>query len=856
MARLIGKSSLLIGVSFVVFVPSHSLSAGKDYIKNKQMCSLACEQVVASSHSSGAQTADRVTQSSADLRKKYIKMADDFVQHRDRIDWGGMLLKSNTFMVKEIVGGVPVIGSMMEKGLDHIDKVYDQNQVTMRRSVARQHLKDLEKALNDPNLGKFKTLSVQERAALVSTVADAVLGNRFNDIDDPEIRDDLQNMVIKALAEEIEVIAGLAEQHEEAIALLMQDSREIQKHRRQIKTLRQDLEKVATSQKERVATLSAEAGGKRQDAEAAMEQVKQMSAMTIAQMSRDCGEQFSAASNILNRIGLPEAGKAAAFMAGAANLVAGVAASYVNPMAILPTISGALSLFGGSSDSGDETREMQRQILEALAELSKQIDKNHGEVMTKLRRIEGNQLISMAQLSEIIVGEAPLCADLIPKDKLDDRNLPDLRKDLWFTTMEEFREHVQRYAADSIEPCLSSLNLAFARPSPDFPSQLFQLIPTSGGDLSSAQVDALNKAASLHRDMIAVVKAAFLPQSLPAFAVPAMGSAEINGKVVRLIQRTEQADRLNASNRLNRILENIANPPPAADPRELLSLPITISFRTFFELPLNSRAIYVAGTRLLGAYPYFEMRDFLNAEPDDDTPRSHVGLERLDIALEHTDVAIAQQTVLGGDMLLEVMRAFLVGETDLLRVKYLPYVSGSANGKLVVEKSYAARTPIAWLINQEWLKEDQASVRKMFEDLIGRNPLLAANYAMHYVSEGLRRGGHTVFSYDRALSYGTDPGLLHKVIGTTHQLIRSDKEDPEKGIPKGWYMKVGETPIALPTTKDMMAGTFFVTPELAELMLLKDRLLNAKASFRFAGIPPTPDSETLRELLLVGLRPM
>jgi len=69
-------------------------------------------------------------------------------------------------------------------------------------------------------------------------------------------------------------------------------------------------------------------------------------AITVSERAASLATQADAAAGIFSALKLPDVANVASKVSAASNLVSGLAASTINPAALLPTVSSALSAFG------------------------------------------------------------------------------------------------------------------------------------------------------------------------------------------------------------------------------------------------------------------------------------------------------------------------------------------------------------------------------------------------------------------------------------------------------------------------------------------------------------------------------
>lgn len=152
--------------------------------------------------------------------------------------------------------------------------------------------------------------------------------------------------------------------------------------------------------------------------------------------------------------------------------------------------------------------------------------------------------------------------------------------------------------------------------------------------------------------------------------------------------------------------------------------------------------------------------------------------------------------------------------------------------------------------------KDKGEVRTKVSGVLRRNRVLAANTVLYGIRHELKEGGWPVLTYQLALDYGPNDNLLRRILGAHWRLEWSDNEDMKKGIPRGWYTIIDGIPIALPSAKEVSDEVFALSPQMFELMLAKESLHEAIASFLLTKPEFSNDLPRLRQQLSLGLSPM
>lgn len=222
---------------------------------------------------------------------------------------------------------------------------------------------------------------------------------------------------------------------------------------------------------------------------------------------------------------------------------------------------------------------------------------------------------------------------------------------------------------------------------------------------------------------------------------------------------------------------------------------------------LSAQAIQLHACFLAFAHPFFEMAEALQ----DQTPTRLAALETTSIegrellrtTLGLVETAIAQQVMLGGDIML----------TDLERLwreGSVPRAPGEADADF-------ARRAAPWAQLQAVLRVNGA---------------LRHNLILQAVSRATREAGNMVL-YGAAYGLPGDDALLKTMLPEPQfalawqappagQAPRPDRRDLTKST--GWHLRLGDEMHPLPTPLELVSGELVQTPELRGLLDLRNEL--------------------------------
>jgi hypothetical protein len=226
------------------------------------------------------------------------------------------------------------------------------------------------------------------------------------------------------------------------------------------------------------------------------------------------------------------------------------------------------------------------------------------------------------------------------------------------------------------------------------------------------------------------------------------------------------------------------------------------------DIILSPQAIARHIDFLLFAHPFFEIDEALAQT----SPTQLLSLETTDIegrellrsALFLVEVAIAQQTMLAGDAVLDDL-------DHIWRDGILPKKSEESND------NYARRLA-AW---------------ERLKGVIIENHALRRNLILWSVSTAVRNSGNLLV-YGAAYNLAGDPSYLRTLLPDAQfnlvwrapevgQSPRPDHLDPTKST--GWHLRLADKEYPLPTPIELASGDLVQTPDLKGLLDLKNKLL-------------------------------
>jgi hypothetical protein len=357
----------------------------------------------------------------------------------------------------------------------------------------------------------------------------------------------------------------------------------------------------------------------------------------------------------------------------------------------------------------DQIQKNQQTMMEALYQVSQQIDKNHREEMEEITKLRTDMLTAATMLNET------LFKDILSCDVLNSRLRN--RKFSW-TTPIPF-EALQSEYAQRGDKCLEGLKDNLSNPF-DLGTYHLKRFKEYPGSTVEEYVDKTYpesvKVVLRVNDQVPVrnmVESFQRPvETLPALELKlkALGNNKADAKT-RLSQRPEQ--------QIAMLLEN----------------------------PISAQTLIKHTGYLVAMHPFFELQTVMKSGTQDDLislkGQSDEGYQLLRTVKDYYDLAISQQVMMSGDALLPAYtKIWLDG--------------GSAKGEAETDEAFAKRK----------------SLRADLETALGSNEILGANFVLKLVSDQIGKNGN-IISYAFAYQVPTDSTYMQKILPTDQFTLQS-----------------------------------------------------------------------------------
>lgn len=429
----------------------------------------------------------------------------------------------------------------------------------------------------------------------------------------------------------------------------------------------------------------------------------------------------------------------------------------------------------------------QQTIFNAVVHLSEQVASNHREVLERLREVQGDILYNRVLINTRVDEEYALCRNLVIHPITGERRIDTSRR--LYPRYAEFLA-LHRDFGDQFSTCATRLQRT--RMANDEFHSTFWLE-------TYKQID---NNVGVYIDTIYAAALALLEGDVGATAPTA---AQRFSSLLSPMHTVSDLDRKIAT---------VGNP---RQPR----------FRRPFDV-LMRRAIAPSAVArhsnyLLDIHFYYQLvnpatnRPFPFASVITPAQIRKTGYFALFEALNLVDIAVAQQTLLSGDVLLPIMYGVWRNQ---------------------------ARTPSP---------EDERQFL-LLKRLMRGNSIVARNFTLY----ALR---HEVLAESNALTYsvalgGSDPALLKSITTSAWDFQWSKDEVRDGDIvtrPRGWSIKVENQYQSLPTAEELSHGVLSYQPDLYPLLDLRARIAEEIASYELFGAIPPQRRLRFNEVILNGI---
>jgi hypothetical protein len=404
----------------------------------------------------------------------------------------------------------------------------------------------------------------------------------------------------------------------------------------------------------------------------------------------------------------------------------------------------------------DQIQKNQQTMMEALYQVSQQIDKNHREEMEEITKLRTDMITTATMLNET------LFKDILSCDVLNSRLKN--RKFSW-TTPIPF-EALQSEYAQRGDKCLEGLKDNLSNP---FDLGTYHLKRFKGYPGSTVE-EYVDKT---------------YPESLKV-ALRVADAASIRDIVESLQRPVETLSALEIKLKALRQNQDEAKTRLSDRPEQQITM--------LLENPVSAQTLIKHTGYLVAMHPFFELQSVLRSGNQDDLislkGQSDEGYQLLRTVKDYYDLAISQQVMMSGDLLLPIyVKIWLDGL--------------SAKGDAETDDAFAKRK----------------SLEADLETALGSNDILAANFVLKLISDQIDKNGN-IISYAFAYQVPTDPTYMQKILPTDQFTI----QPPQAGKPVEWTVKIGEKLVKLPSPTDVTQGKLMQSPELYQLLTARSEV--------------------------------
>jgi hypothetical protein len=701
---------------------------------------------------------------------------------------------------KLIVSWLPKIGSALVKPLSKYEQKVEER--------SKQRINDwleveLTRRINaDAGLQQFEALFASNAREAV----DVLLQGTTLAGDDWQGREAFVSAAIKALANQIEAVKGGVRKVAANVESLRNEVKGLSNLRKKLQDARNDIDELSkeiTSEDGHGPIATTVNGAEAYQAkEEAMRRQIRAYASRVGVVAQNASDQLSAAASIFQHLD-PELGEAARKASGVSMMISGLSSLFVNPAGMLPLLANGLSLFGGGGPDPtlQAIEDMHRQVMARLDEIEDLIRRSHQETMAALRDVKRGIIDVLSGIEQVLVQQANTCSDLIPSSARSAQGYVTEFSQVFPRSPAEIRSQYSEGDPDRIDLCLNGLIELF----PDQPSfhtifilrRIFDTPPDQDHGRSDSREEIIAFLNSWKDSVSSFSTATLTDNGIAGLADPALRFDETSMKMRFIADLRSESFRVRQSD--------------------------------VFDI-YNYQNVIKYGGYIAALHNWFEWRQakrFLGTQGTGNDPAhfSQAGLDALKVALRLVDAAVAQQALLMGDTIVPLLWEFWNGT---LTQETFP--------KLVREGA-----PL--LLGDTTAKQAAISLLK-------QNPLLARNFALYHV---LKRGvGTNLLGYYVAFS-SKELGLMERLVGT-EKIPVEYINTPEDGYQPGWFLRIQNVLIPLPTADEVKERQFLCGDELTELFFLRDRLRTEILGYSILRIN-SADETKLLELARHGIIP-
>ena len=777
-----------------------SEDAASDSISPK--CSVTCDQIIA-----GTGPASAADESGAEIARRYNGLLAGWRQHEKEQSSTEMLQHIAASTTTGIIGKIPVIGDAISATLREANNGFEKQSHEAERQTFGRLLVTLETSgelgrlqrqiKNDPTADPLRLIDAQLRRAHVLQEDESL----FDDLS-ADARSETQRSISRLTLSGVQKLANLQGVNRAEIASVKKNIQTLQKT---ISDLRADRDKANQDYAEV------------QMDSATDEDVYRAKVAVYVKSSAEYGRQFEALGEILHDVhASPDMQKAVAIAAGAAKVSGQVAQCTVDAVSCLPALASTfhfLSVFGGGSQQSELEAAVER-IMARLDAIERKIDEYHRQEMQQLDSIKGNQLLIYDLVRDLSLKDAAQCRTLVNSDayeKTEGLKAGLLKRghQTQFASYEQFsrvaNEHIHQ-----IDGCLRGLQAIFYPPIGSERISPLLIIPPIDAEIDNSSVFSQDEKDALRSHKIFLAHRKFIKDFL-------------RPSVVALSER--------ASPTFGDIDQKTTATGESADSA-------TAFFKGNFDQELYSPIVLRITGILVGVHFYWEMwkppgeliskRELMAQQQP--TGRG-TAKDVLESAQDVLDVAVAQQAVLGGDLILPL--AYEAWETLKVNTDVSSpdqeLMCGKWRGSdILARESFQCGSATD-------AREKAKSLRNSLFDpqngLVAHNSLFAYNLVRYIVYRRSIENGCTSRLYDGAWKSSHQSQLLHRCLGGDLLLTHWSHASTEEKKSDGWSMFIGGEAVPLPTPPEMASQSVLLLPVTVGLVDVRKRIEEARIGY-------------------------
>ena len=525
---------------------------------------------------------------------------------------------------------------------------------------------------------------------------------------------------------------------------------------------------------------------------------------------------------------------------------------------MLPALAGISSVFGGGGPS--EAAQLTEMVLEAIQELSHQIQINHGEVLGRFTDLQDIALENQRYLAALTEGSVRSCASLFPsdwfvinKEGFRSEALLDIDHSLWFDNYDDMRTRFGGRARN-LESCLRADSKGLRHHFGSFTSfEVFEQVTVDGttrdGLTLAPQSNFETSDVSLraYKSRLGKLRASLDPSALVWFATPGLTTKTLRDKVGYVAK---------------------GFPPSVESLAQLSNFPLVPFVKNNHHRLLNPNKLLVLSRFALALHPMYDMLDSENKLiPLDDllVPKiepAHEGLDNLRKANQILSLGISNQSWAQGDLWLPIFY-FLESFPENINALTQDEMNQLLDRQSKLEAALLGNKYRAESLKKEKLGKQRQVMneyRALIKEHIDASVLLQHNYALYALKrESTERSKHGSAASPRLfeLAYAGDRvEAFHSLFSSRwkfekdYKIKRGDKEI----VYEDWSMEVYGHRVAVPEPNQFRAGEFIPTRSMIELLRTRARVVDEIAGYELieAADLGEIDARLLKAMYLSG----